>query len=227
MWGRRRRRVAFTRAIARVAVEVGLPTGGYYGLRAAGVGIFWALLAVAVVATAIAAAPVIQGRRLDAVAIYVATVMVCGVVVALLGGGTQFLLARGALLTGITGLWFMGSLRGRRPLAMLLSRPVLQGRFRWPENWDELWDRSPRFRRMWRVSSMLWGIGTLADAALRVWMAYTLAPDLVPALSTLLYLLTSAVLIVITTIYYAAAGIYNRDSAIYRPVVAVDREHRL
>src|SRR5665811_765994 len=81
--------------------------------------------------------------------------------------------ARGALLTGVTGLWFIASLWGRRPLAYLFSQPLLEGRFRWPRDWDGLWDRSPRFRRMWRNSSLLWGIGTLIDAALRVVMAYT------------------------------------------------------
>lgn len=117
----------------------------------------------------------------------------------------------------VTGAWFIASLAGRRPLAYLLSQPLLEGRFRWPQCWDGLWARSPRFRRMWRVSSVLWGVGTLTDAALRVVMAYTLSPDLVPALGTALYADTSAMLIVTTTSYYAAAGIYTHGSALYRP----------
>ncbi len=204
-------------ALARVAVAFGLPAAGYYGLRAAGVGVFSALLVGAVVSAVITAVPVIRHRRMDAMATYVTTIMVCSVGVSLLAGSTQFLLAGEALLTGVTGAWFIASLAGRRPLAYLLSQPLLEGRFRWPQRWDELWARSPRFRRMWRVSSVLWGVGTLTDAALRVVMAYTLSPDLVPALSTALYAGTSAMLIVVTTIYYAAAGIYNHGSALYRP----------
>lgn len=57
---------------------------------------------------------------------------------------------------------------------------------------------------MWRVSSVLWGIGTLADAALRVVLAYTLPVDEVPGLATALYAVTSAVLVV-TNVYYVAA----------------------
>ena len=211
--------------MARVAVEFGLPLAAYYGLRAAGVGIFAALLVAAVVSAVIASVPVIRHRRLDGLATYVATMMVCGVGVSLLAGSTQFLLAREALLTEITGAWFIASLWGYRPLAYLLSRPLLEGRFQWPPHWDELWDRSPRFRHMWRVSSVLWGIGTLADAALRVIMAHTLPPDLVPALGTALYAATSAVLIVVTTVYYATSGIYNRTSALYWPPAIVEAAH--
>jgi hypothetical protein len=39
-------------------------------------------------------------------------------------------------------------------------------------------------------------------------MAYTLPVDLVPALSTALYLATSAVLLVVVNVYYARAGLW-------------------
>ena len=68
---------------------------------------------------------------------------------------------------------------------------------------------------MWRVSSTAWGIGLLADAGARVWLAYTLPPDAVPALATGLYLGTSAVLIVTTSAYYAICGVYRPGSALY------------
>ncbi len=78
---------------------------------------------------------------------------------------------------------------------------------------------------MWRVSSLLWGIGTLIDAALRVVMACTLPPDLVPALGTALYAGTSVVLIAVTTVYYAVSGIYNRTSALYPPLDIAEAAH--
>ena len=214
-------------AAAQAAVELGLPVAVYYGLRAAHVDIFLALLIGSAVSAVIAAVPAIRHRRLDGMATYVTVIMVGGVAVSLLAGSTQFLLARDALLTGLTGLWFVGSLWGRRPMAYLLSRPLLEGRFRWPRDWEVLWDRSPRFRRMWRVSSVMWGVGTLVDAGLRVAMAYTLPPDRVPLLGTGLYAGTSVVLIVLTSTYYAASGVYNSSSALYPPlgvVQAADRQ---
>ena len=213
------------RPVARMAVEFGLPAAVYYALRVAGVGVFSALLCGAVASAVVAVVPVIRHRRPDGLAVYVAAIMTGGVGVSLVAGSTQFLLAREALLTGVTGAWFIAGVRGRQPLAYLFSRPLLEGRFRWPSDWDELWDRSPRFRRMWRTSSLLWGIGTLLDAALRVIMAYTLPPDLVPALSTALYVGTSIVLIAVTTVHYAVVGVYDRGSALYRPLDIVDGAH--
>ena len=60
---------------------------------------------------------------------------------------------------------------------------------------------------MWRVSSVLWGVGTLADAALRVVMAYTLPVDVVPALGTALYSATAFVLIVVNNVYYVVVRV--------------------
>lgn len=212
---------------ARGAVQLGLPTTAYYVLRAAHVDIFLALLIGAVVSALTVALPAIRRRRTDEITVFLTVIMAGEVAVSLLAGSTQFLLARDALLTGLTGLWFIGSLWGRRPMAYLLSRPLLEGRFRWPRDWEVLWDRSPRFRRMWRVSSVMWAVGTLVDAGLRVAMAYTLPPDQVPLLGTGLYAGTSVVLIVLTSTYYAASGVYNPASALYPPlgvVQAADRQ---
>ncbi|MET3807877.1 hypothetical protein ABIB25_004904 [Nakamurella sp. UYEF19] len=211
------RRPSPARAALRMVVDFGLPVAVYYGLRALGMTVFTALLVSAGVSAVTAAVPLIHHRRLDGMALYMAVVMLGGVAVSLVSGSTRFLLAREALVTGVTGLWFIASLRGRRPLAYLFSQPLLEGRLRWPRDWDGLWVRSPRFRRMWRVSSLLWGIGTLLDAALRVIMAYTLPSDLVPALGTALYAGTSVVLIAVTSIYYAASGIYDPTSLLYPP----------
>lgn len=67
---------------------------------------------------------------------------------------------------------FLISAPGRRPLAFVFARAALEGHRRFTdEPWDELWDQWPRFRRTWRTSSVVWGLGLLADAALRVVLA--------------------------------------------------------
>jgi hypothetical protein len=199
----------------RIVIDFGLPTAIYYVLRAAGMGIYGALLIGALVSASIGAVTFLRQRRLSGIAAYTMAMMLGSVGVAFIAGSTRFLLAREALLTGVTGIWFIASIWARRPLAYQFSRPLLEGRLRWPKGWDSLWERSPRFRRMWRISSLLWGIGTLLDAALRVLMAYTLKPDAVPALGTMLYVVTSVVLIGATNVLYVRNGIYNPHSAIY------------
>ncbi len=37
-----------------------------------------------------------------------------------------------------------------------------------PRPWDQLWDTSAQFRRIWRVCTLIWGVGMLADAVVRV-----------------------------------------------------------
>jgi hypothetical protein len=205
-----------TWATARFILEFAVPTALYYVLRAAGFGIYASLLIPALLSALTGLVSFVRRRRLDGMAIYMATMMLGSVVVSLVSGSTRFLLARDALLTGVTGIWFIASIWIGRPLAYLFSKPLLEGRFRWPLQWEQLWEHCPRFRRMWRISSLLWGIGTLVDAVLRVVMAYTLQPDSVPALGTALYGVTSFVLIVATNAYYIRSGFYDSSSRLYK-----------
>ena len=197
-----------------------IPTGLYYLLRAAGASVYLSLLASAIASAVPAVASLIRDRRPDGLSTYLSTMVLGSVVVSLWSGSTQFLLARDGLLTGVTGIWFIASLWARRPLAYAFTKPLLQGRLRWPKDWDGLWETSPRFRRMWRISSLLYGIGTMLDALLRVLMAYTLPADTVPALSTALYAATTFVLIVVTNLVYIAFGVHDPRSRLYAGVPA-------
>jgi intracellular septation protein A len=204
------------RTVIRVSIDFALPLAAYYGLRMAGAGVYVSLIAGSLLSATSAAVSLVRTRQLDGLAAYMTVMMLGSVGVSLLFGGTRFLLAKGALLTGVTGVWFIASAwSSRPPLAYLFSRPLIEGRWHWPERWDELWERLPRWRRMWRISSVLFGIGSLLDAALRVWMAYNLAPDKVPILSTALYIATSLVLISINSVYYIVSGVYYPGSALY------------
>ena len=127
----------------------------------------------------------------------------------LLGGGARFLLARDALVTGLVGSWFLVSAWTSRPLALVLSRPILEMIHHYPTGrWEQLWRDEPRFRTIWRRASIVFAVGCLVDAAARVLMAYTLPVDLVPALSTALYLATSVVGLIAVNVYYARAGLW-------------------
>ena len=204
------------RLVVRIIVDFGSPIALYYVLRAAGASVYVSLLVGALLSAAMGVKPLFRKQKLDGLAIYMSTMMLGSVVVSLVGGSTRFLLARDAALTGVTGIWFIASLWARRPLAYLFTKPLVEGRMRWPGNWDLLWRRAPRFRRMWRISSVLYGIGTLGDAAARVVMAYTLPPDVVPALGTALYAATTVFLLIVVTVLYIASGAYNLRSRLYQ-----------
>ncbi|WAP51653.1 hypothetical protein OL239_18190 [Arthrobacter sp. ATA002] len=192
-----------------------LPLAVFYGLRAAGVSPYSALLAGTAASLADSAVDLVRKRRVGPVSLYVVTLMVFSTGVSLLNGDVRFLLARGAWVTGLSGLWFLASAFTRRPLVYLLSRPLLEGRFGWPAHWDTVWIQVPRFRRVWRVTAVMWGVGLLFDCGLRVLMAYTLPVDSVPVFSAALSAITSAALIAAANIYYQVTGAARKGSGFY------------
>lgn len=195
--------------VLRIAAGLLASTALYYGLRAAGVSVRSALILGSVVAAAPTLVSLLRGQRPQGLALLFTVLLLGGVAVSLIPGNERFLLAKESLLTGVTGVWFLASTRSARPLAYQFARPLVEGRLSWPSGWEQLWETSDRWRRMWRWSSVVWGIGTLLDAALRVVMAYSLRPDLVPALSLTLLLVTMVVLNVVTTIYYVRCGVFG------------------
>ncbi|PQZ92185.1 hypothetical protein CQ018_11725 [Arthrobacter sp. MYb227] len=62
---------------------------------------------------------------------------------------------------------------------------------------------------------MVWGLGFFLDAGLRSFFAYTINPDIVPALTTAMYLGTNIALIIISNIFYISSGIFNPHSALF------------
>ncbi|MHA6763190.1 VC0807 family protein [Streptacidiphilus sp. PAMC 29251] len=191
-------------------VDMALPVGVYYGLRAAGVGSYPALIASALVPLASALVQFLRERRLDGMAAFVAGVILLGLVASLVSGSTRFMLAKDGWVTGAGGLWFLGTIWARRPLAFLGARPFLEGRFRSDgTSWDVLWEESAKFRRIWRVSTVIWGSAMIIDGLLRVLMAYALPVDAVPGLGGLLWPVTLVLLQVVNGAYYQWAGLWQ------------------
>ncbi|MET8047190.1 VC0807 family protein [Streptosporangium sp. NPDC005286] len=212
------------RTLLRLLADLLVPAALYYVLRSAGMSVYLSLLVTSVVPAAMGTYTLVRERRVDGLSVFMTAMMVLGVGASLISGNERFLLAREGWLTAAVGLWFLASLRVGMPLTFLFSRPLLEHRF--PvrgtgETWDVLWERIPRFRRAWRVTTVLWGAGTLLDSAARVVMAYTLPVDAVPALGTALYAGTSITLMVIANVYFATVGLFDRRSAMYAPL---DRE---
>jgi len=200
----------------RFTVDLVVPVAAYYLLRLLGSSVYAALLVSTLISAASALVQLVRSRHLDGLATYMTVMLLGSLVIALISGSEQFLLAKGAVLTGVTGIWFIASIwLAKRPLAYLFSRPLIEGRLGWPGDWDGMWTRAPAFRRMWQVSSAIWGVGLLVDAGVRVWMSYSLPPDSVPALGQVLYGVTTVVLIVISNAWYFACGIHRRSSALY------------
>jgi hypothetical protein len=76
-------------------------------------------------------------------------------------------------------------------------------------SWDSLWETDAQFRRIWRISTIIWGAAMLADAVIRVVMAYAASVAVVPALGGALWPVTFVVVQVVTNVYYHRAGLYR------------------
>lgn len=188
----------------------------YYVLRAFGLSIYLSLVIVAITTGVPALVSLVRRRAgTSIITTYFSLVSLAATLLAFIPGSPQFLMARDAAITAGTGAWFIYSIRAERPTVYTLTRPLIEGRMTWPVDWEKHWNAAPRFRRMWRISTLMWGLGFFIDAGLRIFFAYTVNPDLVPALTTAMYLGTNVVLIIISNVFYISSGIFNPRSALF------------
>jgi len=149
-------------------------------------------------------------RQIDTVGLVVLGTIALTVCLALTVHSPQLILARDGFITGLWGLWFIATLWAHRPAAFTFARSFMEGRRLFGMgSWDCHWVASADFRRIWRVSTMIWAAGLLADAVIRVAMSFTLPVDVVPGLGGALWPVTFLLIQVVTNTYYNRAGLYR------------------
>ncbi|WP_248958256.1 VC0807 family protein [Sphaerisporangium perillae] len=199
-----------------LVLDLAIPVGLYYVLRASGAGYQVAALVSSLVPGISAVADIARGRRPDGVAVFMTVMMLGSAAVSLLSGSPRFIFARDGWLTVVTGVWMLLSARGDHPLTLPFARALLEGRVGpGRPSWDVLWVRAPRFARLWRVCTVIWGVGFLLDAAFRVYIAYALPLDVIPGLNIAQYFVFLIAMQVVTNLYLVPAGLYNPYSRLY------------
>jgi hypothetical protein len=208
-----------THPLRTMVVDIVAPIGLYYGIRAAGGSVWLALAAGGVLPALSTLGAVITRRRVDATGLVMLAALAVSAAFSLITGSPRALLARDGLVTAAWAGYMYLSLLASRPATFTVSRPLLEGRRVYDsasrswvrpvsQSWDELWQRVPRFRRIWLICTVIWGTAILADAVIRVVMAYTLPIGLVPALGGALWPVTFVVLQVVTNVYFARSGFW-------------------
>ena len=203
-------RVSSRRQLGTFGFDIGAPIAIYYLLHALGASNLVAL-GVAALPPALGVTYTLATRRhVDGVGLLVVATVAASIIMSVVARSPRFILAKDGLTTGLWGVWFVASIRAHRPAAFILARPLMEGRRVFGTgSWDALWDTEPHFRRIWRVSSVMWGVGLLVDGAVRVAMSYTLPIDVVPGLGGFLYPVTFVVVQIVTNTYYHVAGLYR------------------
>src|SRR5690606_40177342 len=90
-----------------VALNLVVPVAIYYGLRAAGVSVYLALLADTLVSAAYTGVKLLRERRLDGLSAFFTAMLAVAVLVSLVSGDDRLLLAKEGWVTAAAGLWFL------------------------------------------------------------------------------------------------------------------------
>ena len=151
----------------------------------------------------------ITRRRLDGVGGVVVVSVLATIALSLLTDNPRFLLAREGFITALWGLWFLATLRAKRPAAFRLARPLMEGRRSFGQaSWDELWPPS-------RPSAGSGGSARSCGAR-PAGGRHTPGADVLHAagsggagLGGALWPVTFIVLQVVTNVYYHRAGLYR------------------
>ncbi|AEW98076.1 MULTISPECIES: VC0807 family protein [Streptomycetaceae] len=196
---------------ANLGVNVAAPLLVFYGLRAVGVGQWWALLAGAVPPLVRAVVTMARTRRVDVLGAITLLLLALGVATSLLTGSARFLLAKDGAMTGAAGLCVLATLLMRRPFiaSTLISLTAGERRAKLVAHWQ----KSPTFRRVMRVLTVVWGVGLVADAVVRIVLAYALPVDAVPLAGNLQYVAAFLLLEGVSRVYGRRRSVVARITA--------------
>ncbi|HEX5348532.1 MAG TPA: VC0807 family protein [Pseudonocardiaceae bacterium] len=135
-------------------------------------------------------------------------VFTVGLALSFATGDARFMLAKDSVGTAVAGLIFLGTCVVGRPMTFYAAQrfSATSEKQTW---WNIKWQTSPGFRRGFRVMSMVWGVGLLIEAAMRIPLIYVLPIHVMVGLSTVLQAAVFTLLIA-WTMWYARP---DRDSA--------------
>jgi hypothetical protein len=153
-----------------------VPLGVYYLVRSHVGGDATALAIAGIPAAAWVALQWVRRRRIDPIGAIVLFGFVAGLAISYALGGNAFVLkVRDSAFTALFGVASLASLwLGSRPLMFSLGRALSAGAD--PvrrEAYDALWEVTPA-RVVFRITTAVWGVGLIAEAACRVLLAAVL-----------------------------------------------------
>ncbi|MEJ8279609.1 VC0807 family protein [Pseudonocardia spirodelae] len=172
------RRTVVRDIVLSLLVDAALPYLVYLVLTARGMSDVAALAWSALPPALHVAVQAVRHRRVEPVGVVVLVTVAAGLATSLLTGDARLAVARDAVQSIGFALLLGGSLLlGRRPLVFHVcrffgraQRPDL------PELMERQWAANPVFRRTLRRATAVAALAMVAEAALRVTLAYTLAP---------------------------------------------------
>jgi uncharacterized membrane protein len=176
-----------------ILLDVAPPLVAYYGLRAAGVSEYVALLSATVLSGLRVVYGVVKSRRLDPFAAYLLLTFGLSLTVGLATTDPKLILVGNTFVNGLGGLIFLGSCFVGTPLTQVVSE-----RFEASAAVDEA--AEARRRRTHVQLSAMWGIGLLVEVAVRLVVIAKLSVDAANGVNSAITLPVIGVLVLATVI---------------------------
>lgn len=174
--------------------DVGLPTIAYYLLHWNGASDFTALLAGAVVSGVMLVIEAIKARKLEVFSAFMLCIFAAGLVASVISGDARMMIVKDSFVTAAVGLAFGISALTAKPLIYFAARKSHPE----PAAFDAAYWAAPLMRSRFKMMSAVWGVGFLAEAAVRVVLAYQLPVSTMVWLSHVLMFGTIGLMVLIT-----------------------------
>ena len=202
-----------------LVVNAVAPIAVFYGLRAAGVG-QWTALLLGLVAPAVKTChSVITKRRIDLLAGLVMSALALSVGLSFLTGSPRMLLARDGWITAMVGGTILVTLLRPTPYYLFALRAFTGGELR--NQINAAWQATPPFRRVVQACTIIWGSALLLDAVSTVIIAYTLPIDSVPLIGALKLIGLIVLAEVCSQVHFRLNGLRQLDAV---PTRETDQE---
>jgi hypothetical protein len=185
-----------------IVFNIVAPIVTYGQLTAHGYGEFTALLASGIGPVVDLLIYLAWHRKVDEFAVLSLVFLALTIVVSLAGPhDARLLLVKDSFVTGLFGVVCLATLAAPRPLMFYFGRKfATDGTKEGAERWNALW-QYPTFRTVQRNLTIGWGLGYIAEAALRIALSYTLSTSAMVTLNSVLSYGVTGLLITWTVLY--------------------------
>lgn len=183
-----------------MALDVVLPIAAYYVLHSLfGVDDVLALTVGGLLSGVRVLYTVLRDRKVDGFALFVMALFAVGLALAFVTGDARFVLAKESFGSGVAGLIILGTCLLGSPFTYHATRRfVAGGDAAKLESMRLLYATSTVYRAIHMRLSLVWGVGLLLEAALRVVLIYQLPVAAMVAISPVLQIVAIGGLLVLS-----------------------------
>jgi hypothetical protein len=169
------RRRADVHALSPLLFDVAVPVGMYYLLHGLGLGLTPAMIVSGLIPFGRSLFALVVSKKADHLALMMVGLFLLSLVLVAFTGSPRFILVKESFGAALIAIWCLGTAWSTRPLTFYTARPFLtKGRPEALESWDRMTGYSSEFQCIQRRLAIVWGLGILLEAGVRVWIAVRL-----------------------------------------------------